>query len=94
MSDLPQFDRTTLDQLGKISDLLLTGQVRLHELPIEVAALYNLGVNDGRSTASGEIERLEAEADRLYLAAFTPEERRNEINRRLDEHFAREASSF
>ena len=40
------------------------------------------------------IQRLESDADRLYLAAFNPKERAELIQRRLDQHFRDEWDNF
>lgn len=60
-------------------DQLILGELELWQLPPAVAAFYNAGVQEGLTLNPHtiEIEWLQYECDRLYLAAFSPKQRRD-----------------
>ena len=74
-------------------DDLMWGRLQLWQLPSPVRGFFDLGFHEGTqistSALTEKIERLESECDRLYLAAFTPKERREELLKRHQErdHF-------
>lgn len=53
-------------------DLLIAGRIGLHELPPLLFAAYCLGHDDGRTSRQAEVDRLDAECDRLYAIAVDP----------------------
>lgn len=73
---------------------LQEGQIQFADLPLSVSAWYFLGLAEGRASRQVEIERLQHEANILWMRAFTPKERHEEYQRRLDEHFRLEDQRF
>lgn len=85
--------------LSKLADALVTGSVELWQLPPSLMALYafahEAGVDTGKQSRQPEIDRLNAEADRLYLRAYhTPEQRKQIERQRVDEGLAAAAAEF
>lgn len=60
---------------------LMGGELQLWQLPAPVRAFYHAGFAEGLAlnTQTQRITQLEHECDRLYMAAFTPKERRAHI---------------
>ncbi|WP_157487054.1 hypothetical protein [Leucobacter salsicius] len=73
---------------------LQEGQIRFADLPLSVSAWYFAGLADGRASRQLEVDRLEREANILWMRAFAPKERHAEYQRRLDEHFRLDEQAF
>lgn len=73
---------------------LMEGKIRIQDLPLCVSAWFHAGEAYGRASRQPEIDRLEHEANSLYMRAYTPKERHEEYQRRLDEHFRLEDQRF
>lgn len=73
---------------------LMEGQVLLQDLPLCVSAWFHAGEAYGRASRQPEIDRLEHEANSLYMRAYSPKDRHEEYQRRLDEHFRLEDQRF
>ncbi|AZZ52813.1 hypothetical protein [Rathayibacter festucae] len=69
---------------------VLDGRLGLHQLTPALAGFWTIAYDQGRASRQPEIDRLQAEADRLYLRANnTPEKLREVVRLRLDEGAAR-----
>lgn len=77
-------------------DQLLRGELELWQLPPALQQWHHAGFSEGYALNPDrqQIARLEHECDQLYLAAFSPKDRREELLRRLDQHFELEAAAF
>lgn len=79
-------------------DALQRGQVLIQDLPSAVSAWYFAGEAAGRASRQSEIDQLvrayEQKLDMAYMWAFTPKERREEYQRRLDKHFKDQDAAF
>jgi hypothetical protein len=75
-------------------DQVMVGELKLWELPPQVAAIYFAGWSERDLKAQADAREHEHQLDRMYLAAFSPKDRSEEYQRRLDEYFASESERF
>lgn len=82
-------------------DDVMRGRLAIHRLPSPVAAFYHAGAADGVKAAEAEVTelrneiiRLNAEADRLYGAAFAPKELATRQQAAMDQHFETQCREF
>lgn len=75
-------------------DQTMRGELVLWQLPPAVAAFYHAGWAERNAAALAEAREYEHQLDLLYLAAYSPKERREEYQRRLDHHFLLEDAAF
>lgn len=79
----------------------MKGQLRLQELPLCVSAWFFAGETYGRESRQSEIDQLEQrirllehQLDTAYLQAYSPADRREIYQQRLDEHFRQRDAEF
>ena len=70
------------------------GELSITDLPRSLQRLVFIGLGDGLAIANEQAREYERQLDRLWLAAFSPKDRREELQRRLDEHFRLEEQRF
>src|SRR5690625_4738947 len=73
---------------------VMHGRIPLSRLPLEVASFYHAGWAAGMAFAKAQAREYEHQLDVAYLQAYSPKERQEEIQRRLDEHFRRVDAEF
>lgn len=70
---MPEVEATELTPNERVENLLfevIAGRVSLHEVPSSLLGWYSIGFEDGSRSRDREVNRLNAEADRLYAAAY------------------------
>lgn len=93
MSRLP-VSEVAARHLDKWLDQLMRGVLRLGELPLPVEAFYHAGYLDGMAHAAAQARDYEHKLYLAYIAAYSPKDRREEYQRRMDEYFAAESERF
>lgn len=80
--------------LDKWADAVQRGELSIWQLPLAVQQFVSIGWADGIAYARQQAAEYEYQLDRLYLAAFSPKERREALQQRLDQHFEAECERF
>jgi hypothetical protein len=75
--------------LEKWLDQLFLGELELWQVPLALQDWYQAGFNEGIAVQPdhARLAWIETEADRLYLAAFSPKDRREVILDRIDKGY-------
>lgn len=84
----------TADGLDGIYASFSAGQLNQYELPPQVEQFYLYGLAQGMAYAQQQAREYEHKLDIAYLQAYSPKDRREEYQRRLDEHFRLEEQRF
>lgn len=75
-------------------DRLMRGDLHLGDLPLPVEGFYYAGWAEGMAYAFQQARHYEHRLDLAYVQAYTPKERAQEYQRRLDKHFAEQSARF
>lgn len=73
---------------------LETGELRLGQLPLAVEQFYSLGWAAATTYARQQAREYEQRLDLAHLQAYAPKDRAELLQRRLDNHFARQEALF
>lgn len=85
---------TAAHHLDKWLDGLMRGDLHLGDLPLPVEAFYNAGWAAAISYAREQAREYEHRLDLAHLQAYAPKDRAELLQRRLDNHFARQDALF
>lgn len=75
-------------------DRLMRGELLLGELPLSVEAFYHAGWAAAASVAQQQAREYERRLDLARLQAYSPKDRAEILQRRLDNHFAQQDAQF
>ena len=76
------------------ADQVERGELSIASLPRSLQRLIFIGFADGLAVAKQQAREYEHKLDQLYLQAYSPKDRREELQRRLDEHFRNVDAAF
>lgn len=80
--------------LDQWANALQRGELQVWQLPGSVQQFVSIGWVDGMTQARQQTAEYEHRLDIAYLQAYSPKERREEYQRRLDTHFQLEEAAF
>ncbi|GAB2562841.1 hypothetical protein [Leucobacter ruminantium] len=80
--------------LDQWADAVQRGELSIWQLPLAVQQFISIGWAEGMAYAAEQAREYERQLDRAYLAAYSPKDRREEYQRRLDEYFQTEDEQF
>lgn len=93
-----QVDESTETDLETWAAALKAGEIRLWELPPSVSQFFEIGWAEGSESRQPEIDQLtrvyEHRLDTAHMLAYTPKERHEEYQRRLDKYFHDRDATF
>lgn len=85
---------TAARHLDRWLDGLMRGDLHLGDLPLPVEAFYNAGWAAAVTYAQEQAREYEHRLDLAHLAASSPKDRAELLQRRLDRHFAQQDALF
>lgn len=81
-------------RLDALFHALQSGELHQSELPLAVEQFYQLGIIHGVTALQQQAREYEHKLDLLYLQAYSPKDRAEIYQRRLDQHFAQQDAIF
>lgn len=76
------------------ADRVERGELSIADLPRSLQRLIYIGFADGIAVAKRQAAEYEHRLDQAYLQAYSPKDRREELQRRLDRYFAQQDALF
>ncbi|MBC9943789.1 hypothetical protein ICL81_04515 [Leucobacter sp. cx-328] len=76
------------------ADQVERGELSIASLPRSLQRLIFIGFADGLAIAKQQAAEFEHQLDQAYLQSYSPKDRQEELQRRLDRHFAQQDALF
>lgn len=76
------------------ADQVTRGELSIADLPRAIQTFVWIGHADGIAVAKRQAREYEHRLDQAYLQAYSPKDRREELQRRLDQHFRNVDAAF